>query len=244
MFVDVAELRGFYTSPLGLLARRYLRRKMRELWPDLRGQRVLALGYATPILRPLLNEAERVLAFMPARQGVISWPHEGPNRTTLIDETVLPLLDASVDRIILMHTIETAPERDALMQELWRVLTSNGRMMVIAPNRSGLWAQSDSTPFGAGAAFSSRQIKQLLKNHLFIPERDARALYFPPSQKSFWLGTAPMWERFGQQWMGALAGVHLIEASKQLYIPGGSRAVATSYKTHRQKALPAGLRVS
>lgn len=244
MFVDIAELRGFYTSPLGQLAQRHLRRKVRLLWPDLRGQRVLALGYPTPVLRPLLDEAERVMAFMPARQGVVPWPQEGPNRTALVDETGLPLLDASVDRIILMHAIECAPQRDALMAEVWRVLTSGGRLLVIAPNRTGLWAQADSTPFGSGAAFSVRQIKNLLKAHLFIPEQEERALFFPPSSAAFWRKSAPVWERLGERWLGALAGVHLIEASKQLYAPAGKLARSKSYTLPQAKAVPVGLRVS
>lgn len=244
MFNDVGDLRGFYTSPLGQLAQRYLRRKARSLWPDMRGQRILAIGYGTPLLRPWLDEAERVMAFMPARQGVIPWPQEGPNRTALVDETGLPLLDASVDRIILMHAIECAPQLDALMNEVWRVLTSGGRLLVIAPNRSGLWAQSDSTPFGAGSAFSGPQIKKLLRHHLFIPEREARALFFPPSSRAFWRGAAPMLENIGSRWLGALAGVHLIEASKQLYAPTGKLARTKGYAMAPAKAVPAGLRVS
>ncbi len=244
MFIDVAELREFYTSPLGQLAQRHLRRKIRLLWPSLRGQRVLALGYGTPVLRPLLDEAERVMAFMPARQGVVAWPQEGPNRTALVDETGLPLLDASVDRIILMHTIECAPQLDALMEEVWRVLTSNGRLMVVAPNRTGLWARSEATPFGAGAAFSVRQIKHLLRQHMFIPEQDQRALFFPPWGSSFWRSAAPVWERFGDRWFGAFAGVHVIEAAKQLYAPVGKRAQTKAYSLRNAKTAPAGLRVS
>lgn len=244
MFIDVAELREFYTSPLGQLVQRHLRRKVRALWPNLRGQRVLALGYGTPVLRPLLDEAERVIAFMPSRQGVVPWPQEGPNRTALVDETGLPLLDASVDRIILMHAIECAPERDALMEEIWRVLTSSGRLLVVAPNRSGFWARSDATPFGAGAAFSVRQIKLLLRQHLFIPENEARALFFPPLGSSFWRSTAAMWERLGQRWLGALAGVHVIEAAKQLYAPAGKRIQTKTYALRAANTASARLRVS
>lgn len=241
MFTDVAELREFYTGALGRLARRQVRRQVRALWPDVRGQRVLALGYATPLLRPLMDEAERVLALMPARQGVISWPKEGPNRTALVDETALPLPDASMDRVLLVHAVECAADPDLLLEEAWRVLVGNGRLMVIVPNRSGLWAQSDATPFGHGAAFSARQLKTLLKEHQFIPERNTRALFTPPSGAAFWLRTAPLWERLGQQWCGALAGVHIVEASKQLYAPTGSRARTMLLPVVRPA--PAGLRM-
>ena len=42
-------------------------------------------------------EAERVLAFMPARQGSSAWPREGPSHTVLCDPLEMPLTDAAVD---------------------------------------------------------------------------------------------------------------------------------------------------
>ena len=33
-----------------------IRRRLREMWPDLTGQRVVGLGYATPLLRPFMDE--------------------------------------------------------------------------------------------------------------------------------------------------------------------------------------------
>ena len=52
---------------------------------SVKGQRVLGLGFATPYLRFTLQSAERVLAFMPARQGASAWPREGPSHTVLCD---------------------------------------------------------------------------------------------------------------------------------------------------------------
>ena len=51
MYRDVIDLREFYRSPLGQLARRLVMRRIREFWPDLKGQSVLGIGYATPINR-------------------------------------------------------------------------------------------------------------------------------------------------------------------------------------------------
>ena len=38
---------------------RLLRARLREVWPNVRGETVLGLGYATPFLRPFREEAER-----------------------------------------------------------------------------------------------------------------------------------------------------------------------------------------
>ena len=72
MILDVVDLRDFYASSLGGISRRMIRRQVRALWPNLRGQRVMGFGYATPYLIPFVDEAERVLAVMPTRMGVLA----------------------------------------------------------------------------------------------------------------------------------------------------------------------------
>ena len=57
MHSDILDLREFYHSPLGLMTRRILRQHVQKLWPKLKGERVLALGYATPLIRPYLGDA-------------------------------------------------------------------------------------------------------------------------------------------------------------------------------------------
>ena len=79
MHADVVDLREFYLNPLGQTARRLLRLHLRAIWPNVRGERLLALGFGTPLLRPLLTEAMVVVAMMPAPQGVVYWPREGSN---------------------------------------------------------------------------------------------------------------------------------------------------------------------
>ena len=66
MSLDVVDLRNFYGQPLGIVARRFVGRGIRRRWPDLRAQRVVGIGYATPYLGLFREEAERCLAFMPA----------------------------------------------------------------------------------------------------------------------------------------------------------------------------------
>ena len=101
MALDVVDLRSFYASPLGHVARRTVGRVMLRLWPDCRRQRLLGLGYATPYLPLLGGEAERVIAFMPAAQGVVNWPSTGRSCAALADPTMMPLPEAAIDRVIL-----------------------------------------------------------------------------------------------------------------------------------------------
>lgn len=217
MYSDVVDLREFYETGLGQVVRRLVRRRIRELWPDVSGQRVLGIGYATPYLRPFRDEAERVLAVMPAGQGVVFWPQEGPGLVALGEESELPLPDMSVDRVLLVHGLEFTEHLKPMMREIWRVLAGGGRLMCVVPNRRGIWARTDMTPFGHGSPFSPGQLRRTLKANMFVPEREACALFMPPVRSRFIMAGAGAWEEVGSRWFSAFAGIQIVEASKQIY---------------------------
>jgi len=223
MWTDVVDLRDFYDTSLGQMTRRLIRRQLRLLWPDVGGQRVMGLGFATPYLRPFLGEAERVIAIMPASQGVLPWPHEGPCLTALADETELPLPDRSIDRMILVHALEAAEQVRAMMREIWRVLADGGRLIVVAPNRRGIWARMERTPFGNGRPYTPSQISRLLRDNLFTPVTLTSALLLPPTNSRMLLRSAPAVEELGLRWFDTFAGVVIVEAAKQIYAGTGLR---------------------
>jgi hypothetical protein len=97
---DVLELRGFYASARGRAAREMLSRKIVEAWGDAAGLDVLGLGYATPLLDPLRARSRRVVASMPAAQGVEVWPVGSANLALLSDEFSQPFPNALFDRVL------------------------------------------------------------------------------------------------------------------------------------------------
>jgi SAM-dependent methyltransferase len=225
MASDVVDLRDFYRNALGQVARRMIRRAIQRVWPDLRGMRLLGIGYATPFLSALSGDTERTLAVMPASLGVLRWPSEGANRVTLADEGELPFADYSIDRIVLVHALETSDEVGALLKEIWRVLAGGGRVLIVAPNRRGIWARLDRTPFGSGRPYTMSQLSQLLRDEQFTPVGADAALFIPPSTSRMMLRSAAAWERIGKRWFPRFAGVLLVEATKQIYAkPAAVRA--------------------
>ncbi|HVX98338.1 MAG TPA: methyltransferase domain-containing protein [Pseudorhodoplanes sp.] len=217
MFVDVVDLRNFYAQGLGVVARRFIGRGIRGRWGDTRGQRVLGIGYATPYLGLFREEAERCIAFMPAAQGVVKWPSSRPALSALVEETQLPLSDNAVDRVLLVHALEMADDAIALMREVWRVLAPNGLLLAVVPNRRGLWARIDTTPFGHGRPYSRAQITHILRETWFTPTGWGEALYVPPIPRGWFLRSAVAWERTGATLSAPFAGVHIVEATKQVY---------------------------
>ncbi|KGM50612.1 class I SAM-dependent methyltransferase [Pseudooceanicola atlanticus] len=223
MHLDVQDLRNFYyRSTLGRAAQTHVRREVLRLWPEAQGQTVAGFGFAVPLLRPYLPDAKRVIGLMPGPQGVMPWPAGMPNISVLCEETQWPLETGHVDKLILLHGLETSENPSDLLEECFRVLGPGGKALFIVPHRSGLWSRSDKTPFGYGRPYSQGQLEAQLKRHSFLPERHAATLYQPPSHRRFWRKTGAFWEKMGGRFSMVLTGgVLIVEASKRVYMPSG-----------------------
>jgi SAM-dependent methyltransferase len=216
MHLDAGDLRKFYDSDLGQIARRFIRTRLREVWPNVKGMSVLGLGFATPYLRPFQGEASRVIALMPAQQGPVVWPGVSDNLVALTDESALPLPDACIDRVIVAHVLETTESLRPLLRQIWRVLTPSGRMVVIAPNRTSLWAQVETTPFGHGRPFTRSQLNRVLDDAMFTQTASTTCLHMPPFGVGFLVRNGVRWERWGSRIWPQLAGIHLTEVTKEV----------------------------
>lgn len=222
--MDVVDLREFYASPLGQVSRRLIARRIRSRWGSVSGATVLGLGFATPYLDIFRDEARAVFGFMPAELGVIHWPGEGSCASALVEEVELPLPDTSVDNVLVVHGLELSEHLMDLLREIWRVLSPQGRVLLVVPNRRGMWARVDTTPFGQGRPFSQMQLTQMLREAQFSPLGWSHSLFVPPLQHSFLVRSAPAWERMGMWMSRGFSGVILVEAMKQVYaISSGKR---------------------
>jgi SAM-dependent methyltransferase len=223
---SIEDLRIFYGEPAGALARRLLARRLEDAWGEAANCDVLGLGYATPWLDAFVG-ARRVVAAMPAGQGVELWPSVGRNRTLLVDDRRLPFAAGSFDRVLLVHALEEAEDAQALMTEAVRALSPAGRIILVAAARGGLWSRVEATPFGHGRPFTRRQLERLVRAAGLEPTAWSQTLYVPP-----WGPLLPLAEGFeqvGKRVLPGAAGVILLEASRQAYArirPGGAVATA------------------
>lgn len=200
MHLDVTYLRDFYyTTTLGRTAQKAVRDQIVALWPDTRGLTVAGYGFASPMLRPFLDDARRVVALMPGPQGVMHWPAEMDNHSVLVEETRWPLATDSVDRLLVMHGLESTSRPAAVLEECARVLSPGGQALFVLPNRSGLWSRREGTPFALGRPYSLSQAETQLAGHGFVAEDHAAALFFPPRDTPFWLRLAMTLERGGRR---------------------------------------------
>jgi SAM-dependent methyltransferase len=221
---DVLELRQFYASALGRAARAMVERKLQEAWGDAHGLDMLALGYATPFMTSFRPAARRVVAAMPAQQGVEVWPSGERNLAALHPEEGLAFPNALFDRILVAHGLEESADPVGLLREVCRVLAPSGRVIVTVASRNGLWANTERTPFGHGRPYTRAQLAELLREADLEPSGWTRALYVPPVG---WMARwAEGFEQAGSRLWPGFAGILLMEAVKQTFAvkPKGSRA--------------------
>jgi len=171
-------------------------------------------------------------------QGVSAWPSDEPNLVGLCDEAEIPLPDSSIDRVLMVHALETSEQVRPLLREVWRVLASGGRLMVVVPNRRGIWARVERTPFGTGSPFSPPQLERLMRDSMFSPTATLSALFFPPTQRRSLIRLAPAFENLGNRWAHALSGVLISEAGKQIFAATAQQAPRTRRIRQPQVAFP------
>ncbi|WP_368184872.1 class I SAM-dependent methyltransferase [Aestuariibius sp. HNIBRBA575] len=221
MHLDVLVLRNFYyRSALGRAVQKVIRDELTRIWPEAKGQTVAGFGFAVPLLRPYLNDARRVIGLMPGPQGVMPWPPGRKNVSVLCEDTLWPLQTGQVDKLVVMHGLETSEQPTAVLEECYRVLGPGGRAVFVLPNRTGLWSRSDKTPFGFGRPYSLSQLEIQLRQHGFKTEKALSTLYQPPSASRGWRRSAGVVENLGRHLPILRAGgVLMVEVSKQVPAP-------------------------
>lgn len=240
--MDVVDLREFYASRLGNSTRRLIAQALLPKMQLPAGATVVGLGFATPYLDGATEGARATLAFMPARQGVLQWPPQEPVSSALVDEIDLPLLESVADLLLVVHGLELTDSPAEMLDELWRVLAPQGRLLLVVPNRRGMWARFDSTPFGNGRPFSRPQLANLLKDARFSIMSWSQALFMPPIDRGPFLSSAPALERLGNRLMPRFAGVVIVEAVKQVYATSSGKRVRRLVPRLRPVLAPAPAR--
>lgn len=224
--MDVLQLREFYASRLGKATENSVFLTLSAMWGEATGEHFLGLGYPVPWMNRFAPDADASFCLMPASQGALHWPSTGSTATVLAHDDEFPFRDSSFDRIIMAHFLEHAENAGECLAEAWRILRPGGRLIAIVPNRRGVWARFENTPFGTGKPYSRGQLDKALRESQFTPEVWADALHFPPSDSEFSIRMRNGIERVGKRIWPIFAGAICVCATKRVYqgIPVVARA--------------------
>ncbi len=218
MYVNAKDMKEFYFDERGAIVQRIIRNKIRKIWPDISNQTLIGIGYTSPFLIPFTKDTDNCFSLMPYDMGSVDYPLNGDSKTALIMEEELPFKNSSINKALLVHFLETTYKINEELREIWRVLDDEGKILIIVPNRTGLWSRIDNTAFGNGRPFSFKQISKILQNAMFDVTHHETALFTPPTKSKFIISMKPFWESL-EKIFPNFGGVHIIEAKKSLYRP-------------------------
>lgn len=233
MLMDVVELREFYSTPLGQATEQSVAMALSAMWEKSKGGVLLGLGYPVPWLNRFAPDSEQSLCLMPAAQGALHWPTPKETATALCHDDEFPLRNSSVDNILMCHFIEHAENANECLSEAWRVLAPGGSLVIVVPNRRGVWARLENNPFGTGKPYSRGQLNRLLRDNQFTPEVWGDALHFAPSKREFSLKLRRSMETLGRRLWPVFAGAICVVATKRLY-----QGVPVTARARRRVAVP------
>ena len=230
MFLDISAFDEFYASPLGRATSVAIETGLKELWPSLRGQHCLGVGYPFPCLELFQNGTASEAAITPARLGARAWGDDERNCTAMASLQSLPLASAAYDRIFMMHALDFTRDRDAFLKEIERIMAPGGEIALVVANRVAGWARSENTPFGQGEPFSRTQIIRLIEGAGFTPVRTRSLLHFPPSTGLVSKGWAKKIDKIGSRLWPGLGGISIIIAQRkqlgEIKVPRGALKVS------------------
>ena len=136
-------LPAYYQTAIGRMVRHLIGRKlkpvMKSAYPEHHHDLdVAALGYARPYLKYFSDHYPHLINLQTIAGEITPWPPAPrlPRRQARVDEHQLPLLDASLDLLLVMHCFETAAVPKDMADELWRVLKGQGKLVLVVPHRS------------------------------------------------------------------------------------------------------------
>lgn len=235
------DISDFYRHSRGRMVQRILRGVMREWWHDITGYNVMGYGYTAPFFGAFTKDEPLSLSLlMNKRYQARAWPSADKNHVAVCDDLHIPIESQRLERILVVHALETSELPRQFLDEIWRTLEGNGRMILVVPNRSGIWSRAEQTPFGQGHPYSLTQLRNVLQQAGFSIERHQRALYTPPGKSRILISLAPFFENIGRKLFPAFGGLLIVEVSKQLFSPHAIRSGESSKKS--SKTAPAAVK--
>jgi SAM-dependent methyltransferase len=135
--------------------------------------------------------------------------------------SALPIAAASVEAVLLPHTLEYAAHPHGLLREVERVLTGEGHVLVCGFNPFGPWgvrhfASRGRFPPPTGRLISEGRLRDWLVLLGFEVVEARRYLFVPPWQQRFSARSRDWLESRGPRFAAPLAGAYLVKARKRV----------------------------
>ena len=227
----VTDAFGFHALQLGL--------------PELDGLRANRMPHRWMATDSLV--VPELLPLPPPRDGLSTQPASEPV-SLFCEFDALPFPDASVDLVVLPHSLELARDPHQTLREVERVLVPEGRVVIAGFNPTSLWGLRQRAGrmrrgmgLGhdeglylprAGEFIGYWRLRDWLRLLGFEVEIGRFGCYRPPFESDRWLQRFAWMDPVGDRWWPVLGGVYFVVAVKRVR---GMRLVGL-VKDQRRKA--------
>ncbi len=207
------QLQEWYTSPAGQILSNELKDKMEMLLPNLFGYFALqigSLGNDIDLLASSTISKKIHMAIAPSQGNISATP------------LALPFPQDTIDLIVMPHTLEFSHDPHQVLREVYRVLISEGHLVLIAFNPLSmmgltklLLTRSKRVPW-TGHFYTARRLKDWLALLDFTILKTQRVGFRPPIQNmrvQQRLEVLNKMQRFG---MGRVGDIQIFVAQKRV----------------------------
>lgn len=177
-----------------------------------------------------------------ARPPVPPQAPAAPRMALVADPTALPFAEASLDLVVLPHTLELSHDPHAALREVQRVLVHEGRVAIAGFNPLSLWGFKQMRVHllrhlgGRGRLFLPEAGEFLghrrLRDWLRLLEFEVEAVHFgcwsPAVRSASALARFAWMDRLGERWWPVFGATYLVVAVKRTQ---GAKLVGQTWKT-------------
>ncbi|WP_077034995.1 class I SAM-dependent methyltransferase [Pelomonas sp. KK5] len=142
----------------------------------------------------------------------------------------LPFEAASLDLVVMPHTLELARDPHQTLREVERVLRPEGRLVILGLNPASFWGLRQNLGLLRGRSkarpgYLPREndrigywrLRDWLRLLNFDVDRARFGIYAPPLRSAKWLARWHWIERIGQRWWPVLGAVYFIVSVKRVH---------------------------
>jgi len=148
----------------------------------------------------------------------------------LTNYEALPFQDASLDFLVLPHTLELSYDPHATLREVERVLVPEGRVVICGFNPNSLWGLSKSCKRGfseVGDFIGQGRLRDWLRLLSFEVESTSFGCYRPNAKSDRWLQRWDWMDSLGVRWWPIFGAVYGLVAVKRVR---GMRLMSPAFK--------------
>ncbi len=163
----------------------------------------------------------------------------------LAEPVALPFAEASLDLLVLPHTLELSIDPHAALREVARVLVPEGRVVISGLNPMSLWGlrQRRARLYGrfgreslylpdVGEFIGYRRLRDWLRLLSFEVESARFGCYCPAVRSSQWIERFGWLDPLGEKWWPIFGAGYFLVAVKRVH---GMRLLEPAWRTARQR---------